>query len=93
MRAEPRYSANFNAKEKIVLRQTGDSLIATLDTSQYVCMNNMHVIHMTDQLYNLKFILGLLNSTLMSFYFQCLNPEKGEALAEVKKENVEKLVV
>ena len=29
----------------------------------------------------------------MTFYFQCLNPEKGEALAEVKKTNVEKLMI
>ena len=28
----------------------------------------------------------------MNYYYQYLNPEMGEALAEVKKENVEKLV-
>jgi hypothetical protein len=29
----------------------------------------------------------------MDFYYETLNPEKGEALAEVKKENVEKLLI
>ncbi|MBL7179878.1 MAG: N-6 DNA methylase [Desulfobacterales bacterium] len=91
--AEPRYTANFDAKEKIVIRQTGDSLIATLDIDQFVCMNNMHVIHSKSNEFNLKYILGLINSNLLNFYYQSLNPEKGEALAEVKKENVEKLVI
>ena len=91
--AEPRYSANFKAKEKIVLRQTGDSLIATIDTEQFICMNNLHVLNIKNQKPSLRYILALLNSTLLNFYFQYLNPETGEALAEVKKENVEKLLI
>ena len=91
--AEPRQSAKFDSLEKIVLRQTGDSIIATLDNEQFVCMNNMHVILETDAKYPLKFILPILNSKLIDFYYEFLNPEKGEALAEVKKENVERLVI
>jgi hypothetical protein len=91
--AEPRPSASFDAAMKIVIRQTGDSLIATIDTDQFVCMNNMHTVVVRDGSCDLSFILGLLNSHLLNYYFQWLNPEKGEALAEVKKENVEKLVI
>jgi len=90
--AEPRESANFNANEKIVLRQTGDSLIAYLDINQFICMNNLHVITSIGKM-SLKFILGILNSQLMNFYYQSLNPEVGEALAEVKKENVSRLKI
>ncbi len=90
--AEPRESANFDAPEKIVLRQTGDSLIAHLDTSQFVCMNNLHVITQTTPI-NLRYLLGLINSKMMNFYYQSLNPEVGEALAEVKKENVARLKI
>jgi type I restriction-modification system DNA methylase subunit len=42
--AEPRPAANFDAAEKIFMRQTGDSLIGTLDTKQFLCLNNMHVL-------------------------------------------------
>jgi hypothetical protein len=90
--AEPRPAANFDAVEKIVIRQTGDSLIAALDTSQYICMNNMHVIVPNDN-YNSKYILGLINSKLLNWYYHTLNPEVGEALAEVKKTNVGKLPI
>ena len=91
--AEPRYSANFQAKEKIVIRQTGDSLIAAIDTLQFVCMNNLHIIHSANINFDLKYILGLINSVVLNYYYQSLNPEVGEALAEVKKENVEKLLI
>jgi type I restriction-modification system DNA methylase subunit len=91
--AEPRPSAGFDASSKLVVRQTGDSLVVALDNNQFICMNNMHTIVPKNGECDLFFILGLLNSRLFNYYFQWLNPEKGEALAEVKKEHVEKLVI
>ena len=89
--AAPRKSSIFN-QPKIIIRQTGDSLIATYDDSSFICLNNTHVINSKNGV-NLKFILALLNSSVLTFYFQYLNPETGEALAEVKKANVEKLLI
>lgn len=89
----PRYSANFDLPEKIVIRQTSDRLIATLDTKKFVCMNNIHIVNPKDENYNLKYVLAIINSRLMDFYYESLSPEKGEALAEVKKENVGKLMI
>jgi hypothetical protein len=91
--AAPRYSANFGLPEKIVIRQTSDCLIATLDTQKFLCMNNLHIVNSKDEKYNLKYILAIVNSKLMNFYYETLNPEKGEVLAEVKKQNVEKLLI
>ena len=91
--AEPRLSANFD-KEKIVVRQTSDTLIATIDSEKFICMNNLHVITQLDESkLSLKYLLALINSKLMDYYHFLLNPEKGEALAEVKKENLEKLPI
>ena len=91
--AEPRPAANFDAPVKIFMRQTGDSLVAVIDTSQYLCLNNMHVIVPKIKDISPVFVLGLLNSKMMNWYYQTLNPEVGEALAEVKKTNVEKLPI
>jgi hypothetical protein len=92
--AEPRASANFHAAEKLVVRQTGDTLIATLDTKKFICMNNLHVITAMDGSgVSLKYLLALLNSKLCDYYHNLLNPEKGEALAEVKKENLARLPI
>lgn len=91
--AEPRPAANFDASEKIVMRQTGDSIIATVDRDQYLCLNNMHVLVPRDFAPSVNYILGVVNSRLMNWYYQTLNPEVGEALAEVKKTNVAMLPI
>lgn len=91
--AEPRPSANFDAPEKIVMRQTGDSIVATLDTAQNLCLNNMHVLVPIQEEPPLRYILGVLNSRLTNWYYHTLNPEVGEALAEVKKTNVARLPI
>ena len=42
--AEPRYSAEYDAKEKIIIRQTSDHLSATLDTRQFIVRDNLYTI-------------------------------------------------
>lgn len=84
--AEPRYSANYDAVEKIIVRQTGDSIIATLDTNQFIVRDNLYTIVPINNSVSLKLILGIINSSLINWYYQnILNSEKGEALAQVKR--------
>ena len=75
------------------MRQTGDSLIAAIDRSRLICMNNVHVGVAISKDLNVEYILGVLNSALMNWVYHSLNPEMGEALAEVKKENVARLPI
>jgi adenine-specific DNA-methyltransferase len=89
--AEPRKLDVFEASEKIVVRQTGDSIIATVIGPNIICRNNLHVI-ISNEL-NHKFLLGVINSKLTNFYYHQINPEVGEALAEVKKTHVEQLPI
>jgi type I restriction-modification system DNA methylase subunit len=84
--AEPRYSAKYDAPEKIVVRQTGDSIVATLDKYQFIVRDNLYTIVPRNLEVNLSYILGLLNSKLLNWYYQnVLNSEKGQALAQVKR--------
>lgn len=91
--AEPRPKGGFDSEEKLVVRQTGDRLVAAIDRNQFICMNNVHVGVITDNRYDADIVCGLLNSDLLNWYFHYLNPEMGEALAEVKKTNVAKLPI
>lgn len=91
--AEPRMSVDWESKHKILVRQTGDSIIATLDESKCLCMNNLHIVIVNDDSYSSEFVLGVLNSSLIDWYYYMLNPEKGEALAEVKKSNLANLPI
>lgn len=83
----------FEAPLKIVVRQTGDSIVATLIESGYVVRNNMHVLLPEAKDYDLRYILGIMNSRLTDFAYTFMNPEKGEALAEIKKHHVEQLPI
>lgn len=89
--AEHRPAANFDAPQKLVMRQTGDSIVATCDEQQFLCLNNMHVIVPKGEVPSLKYILGIINSSVLNWYYHTLNPEVGEALAEVKRTNVAQL--
>jgi hypothetical protein len=90
--AAPRDASIFTAAEKIVVRQTGDTLIATLISKNIICRKNLHIILNNGQ-YDLRYLLTLINSKLMNYVYEFLNPERGEALAEVKKAHVEMLPV
>ncbi|MDR2168802.1 MAG: N-6 DNA methylase, partial [Planctomycetaceae bacterium] len=90
--AAPRNPDIFKAADKIVIRQTGESLIATHIGQGIICRNNLHII-INNSKYNLLFFLALINSKLMNFIYTIINPEKGEALAEVKKTHVEQLPI
>ena len=84
--AEPRYSASYDAPEKIIIRQTGSSLIATIDNQQFVVRDNLYTIISTNKEYSEHIILACLNSKLMNWYYQnIVNNEVGEALAQVKR--------
>lgn len=92
--AEPRYSANYDVLSKIVIRQTGDSLIATLDSNQFIVRDNLYTIIPREKNLDLRYILGLLNSHLLNWFYQTiLNPEKGEALAQVKRGHLAQLPI
>ncbi len=92
--AEPRYTANYDAVEKIIIRQTSDHLNATLDNRQFIVRDNLYTIVSKNPSCDLKYILGLLNSSFLNWYYQnILNPEKGEALAQVKRGHIANLPI
>lgn len=89
--AAPRQPQIFSAPEKIIVRQTADRIIATLIGKDIICRDNLHIVIPTTV--NAKFALAVLNSKLTDFCYYQLNPESGEALAQVKKAHVEQLLL
>ncbi|MCL2416326.1 MAG: N-6 DNA methylase [Bacteroidales bacterium] len=89
--AAPRNPEIFKAKEKVIVRQTSDRIIATIIGANIICRKNLHIVISSE--INHKFLLGILNSKLTDFYYYQINPERGEALAEVKKQHVEQLPI
>ena len=83
--AAPREKNIFEAKEKLIFRQTSDCLIGTYISSGFIMRNNTHILlEKENSNLNLKYVLSILNSKLLDWYYWTINPEHGEALAEVK---------
>ena len=83
--AAPRDSHIFEIEEKLIFRQTSDSLIGYIIGKGYIMRDNTHIIlNKENSPYNLRYVLACLNSKLLNFYYWTINPEKGEAMAQVK---------
>jgi hypothetical protein len=89
--AAPRDSKIFEVDEKIIIRQTGDRIIATIIGKDIICRDNLHIL--ISKSVSHFFILGVINSKLIDFYYYQMNPERGEVLAQVKKMHVEQLPI
>ena len=82
--AAPRDSEIFTAPEKLIFRQTGDSIIGSFVDNKFIMRDNTHILLPKNNNFNLKYILSILNSKLSNFIYWTINPEKGEALAQIK---------
>ena len=91
--AEPRPGAPFFDDEKIIIRQTADEIIAHLDSTKSVNLNNVYNVGRPRNGLNMKYILCILNSTLMKAVYRAISQEKGKLFAEVKKVYLEKLPI
>lgn len=79
--------------EKLFVRQTGDSLVAAYDEKGYFCLNNMHVLHLLNQSYDIRYFLAILNSHLMNYYYHITALETGRTLAQTDIETLKELPI
>ena len=83
---DKRIAANYDALKKIVVRQTGSDIIATIDYDQFIVRDNLYTIVSQQERYSEELLLGFLNSKFINWYYQnIINNEVGEALAQVKR--------
>ena len=78
---------------KILTRQTGDRIIAALDSAQRYTGRSLHSHVLMQERYSLYYILAVLNSRFISYYYNVLAREKGRALAQVKLKNIRQLPI
>jgi len=89
----PRTHELFNAP-KIILRQTADSIYAAIETKGYYCLDTILVIKLKNPAINeYKFLLALLNSSLLRWLYKNLTQETDRIFAQVKPINIRKLPI
>lgn len=81
---------------KILVRQTGYTLTACIDAEGFYHLNNIHSFvlrHESKGIINLDYLLLLLNSRLMSFYYHIVSMEFGRSMAQTDIETLELLPI
>jgi type I restriction-modification system DNA methylase subunit len=88
-----RYPELFEG-EKIIMRQTSDSIRATYDTKGYYTLNSILVFKINPHFdVSYKYALVVLNSKMTNLIYKNNTQEEGRTFAEVKPQNVRKLFI
>lgn len=82
------------AEDKILLRQTADSVIATFDENGYFSLDSTLIFKIDAQFdIEYKFAIAILNSKLTTCIYKNYTGEDGRAFAQVKPKNIRKLYI
>jgi hypothetical protein len=73
---------------KIVLRKTGDSLIASIDELGFCFDTLAHGIYQKEANYTLEFLVAILNSNPATQFYRLLHDIKGKVFAKISLDNV-----
>jgi hypothetical protein len=82
---------NLRKVPKILVRQTGDSIVGAIDNNGYLHMDTTHSLF--DIKVDMYYLLGILNSKLISYWHRTYTSEKGRAFAEVKIANIKNIPI
>jgi SAM-dependent methyltransferase len=81
----------LGASPKILIRKTGDRLIATYDESGMYPEQSLYFLYNNQSRLDFRFVLGVLNSKLMSLYYQAKCLTNAQTIAHVKKVDLERI--
>lgn len=83
----------YTVPKKLMLRTTADSIVATIDYDQYVALNSVNVGVPISTKYELEYILAIINSKLIDFWYTQTVQEKNKTFAEVKIVYLERIPI
>jgi len=76
--------AELYERPKILTRKVGDKIIAAFDDENYYYEQTIHSTHITNSDYNPHFILAILNSSLIKFYYQKIISQSGTIFPQIR---------
>ncbi|MBQ8677551.1 MAG: N-6 DNA methylase [Alphaproteobacteria bacterium] len=71
-------------RTKILSRQIGSKIIATLDSNNMYYEHTLHSTYITDDNYDIKYILALYNSKLFAYYYPTKNSKGGKTFPQIR---------
>jgi len=90
----PRDENIFLAKEKLIMQRIGGILITAFDNQRFYTFNSVNNLLLKEtSSYNLKFILALLNSSLLRFYYITRFTNKSGLTVNISKTFLDELPI
>lgn len=83
----------LGAVPKILLRKTGNRIIATYDESGVFPEQSLYFLYDNRTGLDMKFLLGVINSGLLNFYYRHKLLTNKESIAQVKKKDLDTLPI
>jgi len=77
--------AKLGARPKVLLRKTGDRILATLDDSGIFPEQSLYFLFSNRSVLDFKYLLGILNSALATFYYRNRLVTNRRSIAQLKK--------
>ncbi len=81
-------SIDLFEKRKIVIRKTGDSLIASIDENEYCFDTLVHGIYSLSEKNSLEALLCVLNSKPATVFYRMLHDIQGKVFAKISLDNL-----
>ncbi len=82
----------FLLDEKIFMRRVGDRIIATLDDRQRFALNTLVVVSPKPEcVWGIRFILGVLNSKLVNFYYVTFLKSSKKVFSEIQARQTQQI--
>ncbi len=79
--------------EKIIIRTTGDSIVASIDRNKTLVLNSVNILLSNNPNISLQYLLCILSSSLIRFWYKLTVQEQGKTFAEVKIVYLEKIPI
>jgi len=86
-------TAKLGASPKVLLRKTGDRIIATYDQSGVFPEQSLYFLYGYQTPTSPKFLLGILNSSLLTCYYRARSLTNRRSIAQVKKVDLDALPI
>jgi len=83
----------LGASPKILLRKTGGQIIATYDDSKIFPEQSLYFLFNKKNPVDYKYLLGILNSHLLTAYYQAKSLTNKKSIAQVKKVDLDELPI
>ncbi|RTZ09014.1 TaqI-like C-terminal specificity domain-containing protein [Flavobacterium sp. GSP6] len=84
----------FESDEKLFFRRVSGKLIFTYDNQQYFALNTLVVVnHKPKNTVNLKYLLAILNSTLLNYLYVLKFKSTKKVFSEIQANSVQKLPI